>query len=128
MSNQNDRTAFQLGADALSKIIHPRRHSKAVEGTIADNRAFLQAFKTKIERAATMSGGESKAALSSLLDDAKFSDPISVAETEEDESMLISLADDFLSQAEKGEVITAESIDRAKKILSIRNKTCKRSK
>ena len=128
MADINAKTAFQLGADSLSRIIHPRKHSQAVDERINGNCSFLEAFNSKIERAAVLSEEDSQDVFSALLQEIKFSDPISVAEAVEDEKRLLVLADELLLAVENGEAVTDELIEKARKLLLIRNKTCKQAK
>ena len=128
MADMNDKTAFQLGADSLSKIIHPRNHSQAVDERINDNRNFLETFRSKIERAAALSGESSRDFFSALLQEIKFSDPISVVEVVEDEKHLLTLAEELLFAVENDEKVSEESIEKTRKLLLVRNKACKQAK
>ena len=128
MSNRNDKTAFQLGADAISKIAHPRKHSQAVDNRLSGEQSFISELMSKIKRASVFADETTAKELDSLLEDIRFSDPVSVEESLEDERHLISMADGFLAAIEKDENVTTGSIDRARKLLSARNAICKQSK
>ena len=128
MVKKNDKTAFQLGTDSLSKIVHPRKHSQTVDASIEANREFLDEFKSIVERAKTLSDGEQQTRLSLLLDEIRLSDPISVEEASGDEEALITLATDLLAAVENDDEIPLKSIEKARKLLAARNTTCKMAK
>ena len=128
MADKNDKTAFQLGTDSASKIAHPRRHSAAVNQTIEERRSFKDTFEAKIARAAALSGDEARPLLYRLLEAIRFSDPIGVDATLQDEETLQSIADSFLVSIENGDSISSGAIEKAVRLLAIRNDACKRSK
>lgn len=128
MANKNDKSAFQLGTDALSKIAHPRKHAQTVNGNIASDRLFLDELRSITERAEALCGGESKEALSSLLDDIRFSDPISTPQAAADELEILAIVEDLLSDVENGSNPSLQSIEKAQKLLSSRNAICKQNK
>ena len=128
MANKNEKTVFQLGTDAVSKMAHPRKHSQAVDEGISAGRSFLDEFKLTIERAEVFFSGESKKELSTLLEDIRFSDPVSVEEAAEDEQALTTIAKEILATAESGDDISSQSIDEARRLLAARNVKCKQGK
>ena len=128
MSNKNDKTVFQLGAEAVSKITHPRVHSKTVQANIADSTTFLAEFKAKVSRAAMLADDETKRRLAPLLEDVRFSDPVGVVDAQADETVLLSIADEFIGAIEAGQIISEESITRSRRLLAARNDLCKQSK
>ena len=128
MANMNDKTAFQIGVDAVSKIAHPRRHSQVVGEAISTSRCFLDEFSSRISRAQALADAESKKALTKLLDDIRFSDPVSAEEAHQEECDLIAIADGFLRTIENGETVAEQDVDRARALLKARNGISKSAK
>lgn len=128
MPNKNDKTVFQLGAEAVSKIVHPRVHSQTIQADIDDSSRFLVEFKAKVSRAAMFADGEMKRCLAPLLEDIRYSDPVGVVDTKVDESALLSIADELIGAIEAGDDISEELITKSRRILAARNDLCKQSK
>lgn len=128
MGNKNDKTAFQIGAEAVSKIAHPRVHSQTVQANLDESTTFLAEFKAKVSRAAMLADGESERRLAPLLEDIRFSDPVSVTDARMDETALLAMADEFIGAVESGRDIPDESVTRTRRLLAVRNDMCKRSK
>lgn len=128
MANSNDKTAFQIGADAVSKIVHPRRHSQAVNEAIVTGRNFLDEFKAMVSRAYALADVDSQKALEGLMDDIKYSDPVSVAEAAYDEEELLSIAEQLITAIDDGSGIQEELVTRLRSLLRVRNNTCKSAK
>ena len=128
MANMNDKTAFQLGIDALSKISHPRKHSEAVETKRVEAASFLAKFRERINRASAFADEEGRQALNKLLEDIRFSDPLSVPEASEDEDLLLEISEEILINVERGDVLSSNEISRIRQLLSVRNSTCRQSK
>lgn len=128
MTNKSAKTVFQLGADALSKIARPRKHSQAVDEEKKGGRAFLDELEAIVERTEALSSNETRAALSALSDDIRFSNPVSALESAADEKALLDLANGMLAAVEAGDEIPDESIEKARRLLAARNAACKQSK
>ena len=128
MSSKNDKTAFQIGAEAVSKIAHPRVHSQTVQANLDESTTFLAEFKAKVSRAAMLANDESNRRLDPLLEDIRFSDPVSTAGAFADESALLAIADEFIGAIEDGRDIPEESITRSRRLLAVRNDLCRQSK
>ena len=123
MSSKNGKTAFQIGAEAVSKIAHPRVHSQTVQANLDESTTFLAEFKAKVSRAAMLANDESNRRL-----DIRFSDPVSTAGAFADESALLAIADEFIGAIEDGRDIPEESITRSRRLLAVRNDLCRQSK
>lgn len=128
MSSMNDKTAFQIGAEAFSKIAHPRVHSQTVQANLDESTTFLAEFKARVSRAAMLANDESNRRLVPLLEDIRFSDPVSTADAFADESALLAIADEFIGAIEDGRDIPEESITRSRRLLAVRNDLCRQSK
>ena len=128
MSNKNDKTAFQLGMDAVSKIAHPRKHAQGVEANLEANQGFLGAFSAAIERASLLGSQSSADSLKPLLDEIRYSDPVSTEASSRDESILLELAKEVLDMVINNLDIPEDVVDRMRKLLAARNNVCKGSK
>ena len=125
--SRNSKTAFQIGAESLGKILHPRKHTQAVDDNIKNSRAFLESFTGALSRAAILLGDDASDELRMLIAEAKCSDPMSNEETASSEETLSSLVLQIESSADNGEC-RDDLISRARKYLAIRNQSCLRGK
>lgn len=128
MSNKNDKTAFQLGMDAISKIAHPRKHAQGVEANLKANQSFLDAFSSLIEQASLLGNQSFAEILRPLLEEIRYSDPVSTHANEGDEAVLLELAEETLRAVESGSEVSSETVERMRKLLTARNSVCKRNK
>lgn len=123
----NSKTAFQIGAEALGKMVHPRAHTQRVNTESTSKLKFLELFTATIESACISLGDKNSAALNKLLDEARFSDPISTEETANIEAELIELGNKINQASATGDA-PEDLIERARKLLAVRNRICLNSK
>lgn len=123
MANGGSRTTFQLGGDAIRKAAHPRKHTANVDASLNESRAFYDAFLAQLTKARIASGDNLPLDYLSLLDEAKFSDPLSNSNTKETERKLLKLADQIYEQALSSS-IEEEHVAKARSLLAIRNFEC----
>lgn len=123
----DSKTAFQLGAESLGKAFHPRRHTGSVGRNIDDARAFLDAFNLSLARSAVLLGAAASEEFAGLVDEARFSDPMSNDACRDTESVLEDLATKIETAAAAG-TCDDELVSKAHKYLSVRNKICQQGK
>lgn len=128
MSTSNDKTVFKTGLEAISKIAHPFKHVEEVDQAIEVSQSFLSGFESMISNAAALTDAESKQRLDKLLEAIKFSDPISVREAEQSESILLKMASEASEATKKGTPIPIDSISSMMRLLDTRNHICKKNK
>ena len=125
--SSNSKTAFQIGAESLGKILHPRKHTQAVDDNIKNSRIFLERFISLLIRAEILLGADASAELHMLIAEAKNSDPMSNDATAASEETLSELVSQIESCADNGECRN-DLISKARKYLAIRNHSCLQGK
>ena len=123
----NSKTAFQIGTESLGKMVHPRVHTQRVNAESKSKLKFLELFMATIESACIALGDKNSAALNKLLDEARFSDPVSTEEAAGIEDELIELGNKINQASAMGDA-SEDLIERARKLLAVRNRTCLNSK
>lgn len=119
----NSKTAFQLGIESLGTIVHPWKHTETTDLNLANECSFLGRFKNALEYSAALLGDSASSELTALVDEAKYSDPVSNEECSAIEAALEGLASEIASGAENG-ACNDELIIKARKSLAARNQTC----
>lgn len=123
----DSKTAFQLGTESLGKILHPRKHTEKINADINGSRAFLETFNLSLGRSIVYLGDSASSELLSLVDEARFSDPISCEACSDSEALLEDVASQIESAAENG-ICDSELVSKARKYLAVRNQACQLGK
>ena len=123
----DSKTAFQLGTESLGKILHPRKHTDKVDSNIKSTRAFLETLNLSLGRSIVYLGDSASSELLSLVDEARFSDPISCEACSDSEALLENVASQIESAAENG-ICDNELVSKARKYLAVRNQACQLGK
>lgn len=117
----NSKTIFQLGLDSLGKIAHPRKHSADVDSKNRESQQFLKAFITSLETSAALLGEKAPEELTLLIDESKYSDPVSSEATKDIESKIAALAQDIATFEANSDTTIEDLAGQARKLLAVRN-------
>ena len=124
----NDRTAFQIGLDSISKIAHPKEHVGSIDGSLKDKTSFASELKEILSEALIYAQPLESDALQVLIGNVRFSDPISVPKSEEIERIILESAKRLAATIKDGGAFSDEDIANIDKSLTVRNDICKGAK
>lgn len=122
--DDSSKTVFQLGADSLGTILHPRQHSQAVSTQTDESQVFLKRFRSSLKKTSAYLGENTPEELIGLIEDARFSDPVGNVRTVSVEHSLCVLAKDMERTAEQGKPIPSETIKKTRRLLEVREIKC----
>ena len=125
--DDSSKTVFQLGADSLGAILHPRQHVRTVSSERTNRTTFLKEMSSVLEHISLFTNDKDTDEISKLLNEIEYSDPTSNEGTEELEQSLRSLLREMSSRAESGQPLEALP-EKAMTLLAARNEICLRNK
>lgn len=126
--SDNSKTAFQIGAESLGKIVHPRKHTQGVDANQETSLAFHKEFMACLEKAKASLGSEVSEDFSSLIEEARFSDPVGNELSASSEQQLLVLAYEVQDKSVKGEAVADDGVIKMRRLLAIRNSECMQGK
>ena len=124
----NTKTAFQIGAESLGKMIHPRKHTEIVEGQVNDQQAFHKEFIASLQKSHALLGLSAPQSFIDLLESASFEDPISPGASFNTEELLRDCSQKIFEDAKNGNIPSEELISKTMRLVEVHKQECLQGK